>query len=224
MWLRRIPTQIVGGTGARGIGAVNFKPRHIFASATWGAGAGQRALARHIWRGATSAQRAGPNRTDPVFCRAVGGMDRKNKDSRSRGATGRHRNCPPSAGGFESGVEKTGGGGPVPEPIRRPTARRYGPSPPNTPELGPKPGSGSSVRFSLSGRDCEGGTGTPRAKSGQEASLDRQSEMLPVGGAERKPGPTAQLGFRRPPAHRPTGPARLPEKRRRRLPRPGRPW
>jgi hypothetical protein len=111
-----------------------------------------------------------------------------------------------------------------PRTIRRPTARRYGPSPPNTPELGPKPGSGSSVRFSLSGRDCEGGTGTPRAKSGQEASLDRQSEMLPVGGAERKPGPTAQLGFRRPPAHRPTGPARLPEKRRRRLPRPGRPW
>ncbi len=122
-------------------------------------------------------------------------MDRKNKDSRSRGATGRHRNCPPTAGGGESGVEKTGGGGPVPEPIRRPTARRYGPRPPNTPELGPKPGSGSSVRLSLSGRDCEGGQERLVPKAGRKRLWTGKVKCHLSGGRRESPDLRRNWGF-----------------------------
>ncbi len=66
--MRRIPTQIVGGTGARGIGAVNFKPRHFFASATWAPVPG-----RELWpvtSGGGRRLRNGLGRTERAPCSA----------------------------------------------------------------------------------------------------------------------------------------------------------
>jgi len=206
------------------MGAVNFRPRHFFASATWGAGAGQRAVARHIWRGMARRLRNGLGRTERAPCSAGlwGAWIAKTKTAEAearRAATGtaRQRREGARAASRRQGEEgrfPNRSGAPQPDATARAprTPRSWAPS------RAPARRSGSRFRAATVRR-----TGTPRAKSGQEAPLDRQSEMPPVGEGG-SPGPTAQLGFRRPPAHRPTGPARLPEKRRRRLPRPGRPW
>lgn len=224
MWLRRIPTQIIGGTGARGVRAVNFRPRHFFRVCDVGRRCRAKSCGPSHLAGGDVCATGWAEQNGPRVLLGCGGHGSQKQRQPKQRRDGPPPELPANGGRGRERRREDRGRRAGPRPIRHPTARRYGPRPPNTPELGPKPGSGSSVRLSLSGRDCEGDRNAPCQKRAGSASGQAKRNATCRGVAERKPGPTAQLGFRRPPAHRPAGPARRPEKRRRRLPRPGRPW